>query len=352
MQNSYLRTSIVLLSCFLITSTAALAQGFNLEGRKKRTTIPFQLVRNMIVIKLKINDRGPYNFILDTGVGMMVITEPSMVDSLIAPSYRKLNLYGLGDGQSLEAYVAPSIKVDVKGVKNKGMAAAILAKDHFGLSNYAGMDIHGLLGYQFFHDLSVKINFLDSALVVTKPKDMRKMSGSQQIPITIENFRPYIYSDLELPDGTKKNSKLLVDIGAGHSLLLENNEAPVKRYISKANLGMGFNGPISGFMSRIGKMQLGKYKFGDVITSFPDKDSIKTNIVRTSRDGNLGMGILKRFNILINYQAGVMMLKPSAKFKDPFEHDMSGIEYYAGGKDYKRIIINRIETKGNNACIL
>lgn len=342
MRNSYLRTFIVLL-CWLGFITSALAQGFFLASKKKRESIPFTLVRNMIVVKLKINGKGPFNFILDTGVGIMVITEPTMVDSLIPPTNRKLSVYGLGNGESLEAYITPSLRVDVDGVKTNGLAAAILTKDHFGLSNYAGMDIHGLLGYQFFHDLAVKINFMDSSLTVSKPKDMRRLRKSQKIPLMIENHRPYIQSELEMADGSSKICTLLVDIGAGHSLLLENNTTPVRKFLSQANLGMGFTGPISGFMSRIDKIHLGKYKFGNVVTSFPDKDTVKSELFRTQRDGNVGMGILKRFTIVLNYQEGVMMLKPSLKFKEPFEHDMSGIEYYTDGKDYKRIIISRVE---------
>ena len=36
-------------------------------------------------------------------------------------------------------------------------------------------------------------------------------------------------------------------------------------------------------------------------------------------------------------------LKPNTNFSDPFEHDMSGIEYYAAGEGLKHIIISRVE---------
>jgi C-terminal processing protease CtpA/Prc len=61
------------------------------------------------------------------------------------------------------------------------------------------------------------------------------------------------------------------------------------------------------------------------------------------RDGNLGIGILKRFTVVLDYADKAMYLKPNQTFRDPFEHDMSGIEYYAAGDGFKHLIISRVE---------
>jgi C-terminal processing protease CtpA/Prc len=38
-----------------------------------------------------------------------------------------------------------------------------------------------------------------------------------------------------------------------------------------------------------------------------------------------------------------MYLKPGILYKEPYEHDMSGLEYYASGTDYQHVIISRVE---------
>jgi C-terminal processing protease CtpA/Prc len=38
-----------------------------------------------------------------------------------------------------------------------------------------------------------------------------------------------------------------------------------------------------------------------------------------------------------------MYLKPNVTFPEPFEHDMSGMEYYAAADGLKHIIISRVE---------
>lgn len=332
-----------LLSIFLCCFSTAKAQYFDLEKNRKHVTIPFRMVRNMIIIKLKINDQGPFNFILDTGVGLMIITEPNLVDSIHLSSKRLIKIPGLGEGEDDEAYISSILKVDISGLESYDISAAILKKDHFNLSNYAGMPIDGLLGYEFFADMAVKINFADSIITVCRPHDLRPFRKSNRIPISVEQRKPYIQTRITFPNGNKMDAKLVIDIGAGHPISIENmiknNGLPAK-YIP-ANLGVGLNGPIDGFISRVKEVDIGKFKVKDVLASFPDdtKAQIATSV---PRDGNLGLGILKKFEVIFDYPDNALYIKKGPLFDEPFEHDMSGLEYYSTG-NFSHIIIGRVE---------
>ena len=105
------------------------------------------MVRDLIVIHLDINDKGPFNFILDTGVGLMLITDPGLVDSINVQNKRTLKMSSLGEGADIEAYVTSALRIDIPGLISYDVGAAILKKDLLGLSNYAGIPISGLLGY-------------------------------------------------------------------------------------------------------------------------------------------------------------------------------------------------------------
>jgi len=336
---------IVLLCC--ASTTVCAQQYFEIAKQKKRAFVPFRLLRDMMVVKLTINGKGPFNFILDSGVGVMIITEPTLVDSLNILNKRLIKISGLGDNQDFDAYVTSSLKVTMAdGIESNDISAAIFTKDHFGLSNYAGIPIHGLLGYEFFNSFAVRINFDDTTITVGAPKDIRTFRRGSKLPITVEERKPYITTKVLLPNGTPTESKLIVDLGAGHPISLENlvseNKGLPDRFIA-ANLGMGLTGPISGYLSRIGEVDLGKYKLKNVIASFPDFVTKKNDTLSVKRDGNLGIDILKRFNLIIDYQSGVMYVKPNLSFYKPFEHDMSGLEYFCGGDNLKHIVINRVE---------
>lgn len=335
---------LLLILCWLCCNSAN-GQYFDLNQNRKRVNIPFIQARNMVVIKLKINDKGPYNFVLDTGVGLMIITDPSLVDSLNIYNRRTLKLMGLGEGEEFEAYATSPLTISIPGLTSYDVAAAILKKDNFLLSNYAGMPIHGLLGYEFFNNLAVKIDFSDSTITVCRPKDIRLLRKGSKVRITVEDRKPYMVTGVKFTDGKEQKKKLIVDLGAGHPLSLENvikNNGLPSKFIA-ANLGVGFTGPINGFISRIERLDIGSYKIRNVLTSFPDKDSSFYNSQMIRRDGNLGFGVLKKFTLLFDYSDSLIYLKPGNKFNEPFEHDMSGLEYYSDGVDFKRVIVSRVE---------
>jgi len=96
-----LRVLVLLLLLCCWRSTAS-AQYFDFADKRKHVTIPFKMVREMIIIQLNINDKGPFNFILDTGVGLMLITDPKLVDSLSIPNRRTLRLPVLARAPTLK----------------------------------------------------------------------------------------------------------------------------------------------------------------------------------------------------------------------------------------------------------
>jgi len=331
---------LVLTGFFCLYGLIACAQHFAIANNKKRQSIHFKLVRSMVVIPLFINGHGPYNFILDTGVSLMLITDEKLTDSLGITNRRTIKIAGLGERQDYEAFVAPQVKIDITGLANSTISAAILKKDHFGLSAYAGIPIHGLLGYDFFNQLAVKISFTDSTLTVSKPGNMSIFRKATAIPISIEERKPYIRTNITLADGTNAIHKLLLDLGAGHALSLEKADSLPANSI-KANLGIGLNGLIEGSINRVKEITLGNYKIPDVITSFPNISNIKKTTV--PRDGSLGMGMLKRFNIIFDYANGVIYLKPNMAFKERFDHDMSGLGYYSAGPQLDHVFVETVD---------
>ncbi|RWY52339.1 PDZ domain-containing protein [Mucilaginibacter gilvus] len=330
-----------ILCCLYLSSSA---QYFAVDSNRKNVNIPFRLIRNMVVIKMQINNKGPFNFVLDTGVGLMIMTDPTMVDSINLSQKRTIKITGLGEDGDYEAFVTSPLKLEIPGLYSIGVSSAILKKDYFNLSSYVGVPIHGLIGWDFFNNLAVKINFSDSTMTVCRPKDLKGTKKSQKIPITIEDKKPYLETLVTFPDGRKAINKLVIDLGAGHPLSLENlqktNGLP-KSYI-RANLGVALNGPISGFISRINELELGKYKVKNVITSFPDV-ATEARTYSVPRDGNLGIGILKKFNVIFDYSNNALYLKPNLTYDEPFEHDMSGIEYYSAGENLDHLIVSRVE---------
>jgi predicted aspartyl protease len=337
---------LIVLSAFIFVSPSASAQYFQFEGKRKKEVIPFRLVKNLMVIPLKINGNGPYNFVLDTGVGLFLITDPKLIDTIKMANLRSIRITGFGEGNELSAFVSPSIKVQVGSAVAQSIPAAILKNDVFELSGYAGMPIHGLIGYEFFSSFIVKISYSMSAVTIYRSEKPYILRKGARIPITIEEKKPYLVTEIKMSNGEKIKAKLIIDTGAGHPVSLESymgKPFDVPEVNIAANLGVGLTGAITGYIGRIPSIKLGKYTLHNVIASFPDYSSVGSKLMSVSRNGNMGNNILKRFDVVFDYTRLSMYLRPSSYLKEPFEHDMSGMELASAGPDYNRVVITRVE---------
>ncbi|WP_316830319.1 aspartyl protease family protein [Pedobacter aquatilis] len=338
------RKLLICVGIFLHFSNAVVAQDFHFTDKQTRQSLHFNQIKNLIIIPVYINGKGPFDFVLDTGVGPLIITEPSIIDSLNFAKMRKIKVSGLGL-EPVEAFVSQNITATIGKAEANHVPTAILKEDLFNLSGHLGIKIYGLIGFNFFNSLVVDIRYVESRIIFTDPDEKIKYKGSK-IPIVIENLKPYIYADLDAPDSGKIKAKLLMDTGASHALSMEMfNGAmfPLPYSKIKANLGMSISGQIKGYVGRIKEISIGNFDFKDVISGFPDYEAISQKIDLKTRNGNIGADLLRKFNLQFNYRDGFMYVKPNSNFKTPFEHDMIGMVVYLDQKEYKRFLIGDVD---------
>jgi hypothetical protein len=338
---------VFLLLCFLATIRPVLSQTtFVFKGNKTRALISFTKAKDLIIVTTFINHKGPFNFILDTGVGLILITDSTLKDSLNLPFIRKINIKGLGEGEDIEAYLTSNLKVEIGPTVAENASAAILENDIFNLSTYAGIPIHGLIGFDFFNSFIVKINYQSNFINISNKETPRLIKKGHKIPITIEQNKPYIIAYGDVKAKKKVPLKMVIDTGAGHPISLESSNGSAfllpDKFVS-ANLGVGLGGKINGYIGRIESFRIGNFEIKNPICSFPLYNDVGAKVTTTHRSGSIGNELLKKFEVTFNYQKKYLFLKANSTFKEPFEHDMSGIELYATGADFKRYFINRIE---------
>jgi len=321
------------------------AQQFYLQGDLKKDAIHFIEVKNLVIIPLYLNGKGPFNFILDTGVGPLIITDHHLLDSLGISRSRSLKIAGLGKGSEIDAYISNDVSAKLGKAGISGIPTAILKEDIFGLSNYLGIPIYGLLGYYFFRGFVVEINYTHKRLIFSSHNRKMKIRG-EKIPIELFSNKPYVQLTLENQDLAKQKLKMLVDNGASHAISLErldDQPFPINESMISANLGVGMSGPIGGHIGRIATLKIGSFTLEQVLASYPSYDDVAAKIFLKDRNGNLGADILSRFNVTFDYEHLSMYLKKNKRFKMPFDHDMSGIEVYGETHRDTHYFISRIE---------
>lgn len=321
------------------------SQSFTLRNELKRDAISFTKVKNLIIIPVFINGKGPYNFLLDTGVGPLIVTDPSLAGNFSTDGLRSFKINGAGDGAEIDVLLANNVQVDIGEATINNIPTVVLKSEVFNFSDYLGIKVHGIIGYYFFNSFLVKINYQSNRLVFEVPELNKKIKGTKLNLQFIEN-KPYINAKLSTDNLGEINALLIVDNGASHALSLEtyqNGVFPLPSQNIAGNLGVGLSGEINGKIGRIKSMKLGNYHINDLLTNFPNYSDIaaKTNV--KNRTGNIGAEVLRRFQVIFDYQNSAMYLKKNSSFKDRFEHDMSGLEVYISSEDGNRFFINRVE---------
>src|SRR5215217_2054898 len=196
------------------------AQEFEFSGKRKRHAISFNLIRNLVIIPVYINGKGPFNFILDTGVGPMIVTDTLITKEIDKKRQRPIKITGLGKGPEIDALLSNEVFATVGKADISYIPTAILKEDLLGLSNFVGTKISGLLGYYFFKSFIVKINYSTKRLIFYTHDHQRKIKG-ERVALEIINNKPYTTIGLELPELGLIRAKVVLDNGASHALSLE-----------------------------------------------------------------------------------------------------------------------------------
>ncbi|MCP4884112.1 MAG: PDZ domain-containing protein [Flavobacteriales bacterium] len=307
-----------------------------MDTNKKSENLTFSLVNNLIVISAEINGKE-LNFLLDTGIKRTILFNLKFEDSLQLRNVEKIQLRGLGEGEPINALVSSGNYFKFKGIVNPELSLYAITDELFDISAKMGLDIHGIIGGDLFRDFIVKINY-GSQKITFYNADVSEdiaCNGCETFPLDFYNGKPFIDVVIENHLGKEVKVKLLIDSGGGDSLWLFPHSDPDiligDRYFDDF-LGKGLNGNILGKRSRINKLKIGSFEFENASVSYPDSTSILRVHANKDRNGTLGAGILKRFQVIMDYPNSRITLKKNRRFyRAPFLYNKSGMELIYGG---------------------
>lgn len=346
---SWFLISILFLSIFMNAQN-----NFEIKNTRK-VVIPFKFINNLIFIPMTVNG-VELTFLLDTGVAENTIFSLENKEMTL-PSMEKMKFSGLGGNASIEGFKSDRniAKIGNHIINNSLMLYIILDED-FNISPHVGIPVNGILGYHFFKDYPVIIDYSSKKITVFKDQQLflKKVQKFDELPISIEKSKPYIDTEVEMTN-EKKTSKLLIDLGNSDAIWLF--PTLIKDFVyNRPNiedfLGRGFNGDIYGKRSRIHNFYLGDFKFEKPLTAMPDEYSIQhLNLVK-DRKGSLGGDIMRRFTVAFDYQNEKLYLRKNRNYDDPFHFNMSGLDFKQDGlqweKDYLTFrTLNEKSTAGN-----
>lgn len=316
---------------FLILFTSVYSQeGFVFDKDVRKVQIPFTLINNLIVIPIKVNG-VTLNFLLDSGVEETILFGLEDNPDLNFYNSQKISLRGLGSEDNIEGLKTTNNILELDGLRAKEQLIYVVLDPYFNLSKQIGIPVNGIIGYHFFKDNLIDIEYAREKIIVYQNniKNTKKVQRKfYRVPITIEEFKPYLMGFTEI-DTIKVSTKMLLDVGNSDSVWLfqdlsEYIKVPIKNFDDY--LGKGFSGDIEGKRAKIKSFSFDKFIFKSPIVGFPDSTSIKSVRMVKDRIGSVGGGILKRFSVVFDYKNEHLYLKKNSRYNEPFTYNKSGIE--------------------------
>ena len=326
--------------------------GFALDNGVESVELSFIRESNLIIVPIKLNGQGPFNFILDTGSesGMVfekwVIGENNLVDARTVPVYA-------ADGNKVtDLLVASNLNVRLEGVNAEHQSMLVLQEDYIDIKNVIGMHAHGILGSEIFNRFVVEIDYERKILKLTDPTKFKRPRGYKRYKISIENFRPFIEAKIKQKKNKTKDVKLLIDTGASSALFLDAEKYDDIYFPKKTinhTLGRGLAGVVEGKVGRVNRLSMGKFRFRKVTTSFPENWNVskQRSSEKGDRHGTVGADVLARFKVILDYHHGYVYLKKAAGFGDKFKFNAAGMNIMATGEELNAYHITEIIPKSS-----
>ncbi len=304
------------------------------------TKFPFrQLTGGVIIVQAKFNElTEPFNFILDTGSGAI---------SLDSSTAAEFNIAHIPSGKFING-IAGSSEVDY--TKNNKLVLPGLTVDSldFYINNYDilssvyGEKIDGIMGYSFLNRYIVEINYDSLNIEVYTPGRIEyPKKGYLLHPL----FTALPIQPLIIKDARTINANFYIDTGAGlcflmskqfqdDSMVLKKRRKPVEIQVQ------GLGGRKRMLLTIIKQIQIGPYKFRKIPTDILNDEYNATSYPFLG--GVIGNDILRRFNVILNYNKREIHLLPNSHFTDDFDYSYTGLNmYYIEGKIVLDEVINK-----------
>ncbi|QEC41306.1 aspartyl protease family protein [Pseudobacter ginsenosidimutans] len=320
------RLAIFLLLITLIRSSLPAQEIFSGPPAEEIASFPFRLLTGgIITLKAKV---GHYpdtlNFILDTGSGGISL-DSSTVDSLkIHATLSDRTIRGIAGIRQVkfvynQTLHLPGLRVD---------SLNFHVNDYTVLTSAYGEKIDGIIGYSFLSRYIVKIDYDSSMIHVLTKGSIKYPKGGFLLKTLLVNI-PIMQT--EIRDARDVASRFYFDTGAGMCLLLSSDFVadsslikPRRRWYATQAEGLGGKAPMR--QGVIKQVKLGPYKFRNVPTYIFEDEFNVTSYPYLG--GLIGNDLLRRFNLIINYERRDIYMTPNSHFKDVFDYSYTGLGMY------------------------
>jgi len=251
----------------------------------------------LILLPVRVNGEGPFEFILDTGAGT------SLLSSELG---KKLNLKIIStkEGQSAGGKVSVSLaKVDSLAIgeaKLDDLDVGIV--DLSQIAKTIGTRIDGDVGYNFLKHFRIAIDYHDCEIRLNAPRRIERLgrSSKAEVPMRLASLaKPLLLVDVHAND--RGPFQFAIDTGTSTTAISPELAQQLGLKSSPMGSGTTAGAQVSVAAGSLKSFQLGGAQVDDLVVVVADFFAMLSQTVGARLDGIVGYNFLRNFKVVIDY---------------------------------------------------
>lgn len=313
--------ALLILATAFVSKSSSIGIRSSIVGGKTTFTLPFELIDNRVFVEVRLNGRGPFHFILDTGAGGFALTDTAV---------RKLGLKtenagedgGVGE-KTVQVRSCRVEKFQLGDLQFENLDAEVFPESD-SVNVFGTKPVDGIVGLEVFQQFVVKQDYVRKLLTFTAPDKFNYQGLGVIIPFILPRQIPVVDAEL---DGIR--GKFGVDTGARSSLLLytpfvEQNHLKKKygAYLEGVT-GWGIGGPVRSLLARAAELKIGNITVRDpVIRLSTQKQGLTTSAAMA---GLIGPDVLSQFDVTFDYARSRIIFEKNSQYGRRDSYDRAGL---------------------------
>ncbi|MBW8813056.1 MAG: aspartyl protease family protein [Caulobacterales bacterium] len=282
-------------------------------------TVPFRLLNNHIYVAAKVNGKGPYTFIVDTGGHTLI--SPRLAKEAGLTSVGESATSGAGEKTETTgfAHYDEIALGDVRLTDQTGFVTNVYDKA------IEGIEVDGMLGFELFARFAVKIDYGAQTMTITDFARFDPKGAGTAVPFVFYDHLPDVkgfVDDMPARFDIDTGSRVEIDLTSPFVAKMKLRDR-YKPGISTIT-GWGVGGASRSYVVRIPSLTLGTVTGKSVVAGLSEAKG--GSISDPNYEGNVGSGYLKRYVVTFDYARKIMYLLPiQPQPADAGRFDRSGL---------------------------
>ncbi|WP_367867849.1 aspartyl protease family protein [Pedobacter sp. WC2423] len=305
------------------------------ELKAQIAQIPFETRGSHLLVKVQTNQSDSLNFIFDSGATNISIDSLTAERAGVSKENREtVSVGGSGGTQNYKMALHQNLKLGNIAINDVNMVLINFKS----LSEAIGVKLDGIIGYEVLNKYITKLDFERKKISFYDQIKSVDTTGYTGIPFEFNKdiLIPRFPVSVTLANGETFTGRVMFDTGNAFTLIVSTPFSKYHNFNSKLGetsmqLGRGLNATTQDQLATINSMSFNGFNFGKMGIRLTINDQAEP---KDGYLGILGMEVIRRFDVILDYQQKKIYLKPNRAYRDAFPVEAKKTWFYKESEDF------------------